>query len=122
MPEGTTDAFCTSCRHNRTVPDLTAQSLIGVVPIGVGLNHLLEHANLNVLANGNVTTDIYDDSCTSNQGSSQAGNNSHGSTGAGDSYSSHSDGEKAGSDNDGAGMGAGGLLGSTGILGKGLGL
>ena len=108
------------CLADQTVPDLTAQSLIGVVPIGVSLNHLLEHANLNVLANGNTTTDVYDNSCTSDQGSSQAGNNSHGSTGAGSSSSDHSTGNDAGSHNSDAGKGAGGLLGGTGILGTGL--
>ena len=108
------------CLLNQTVPDLTAQSLIGVVPIGVSLNHLLEHANLNVLANGNTTTDVYDYSCTSNQGSSQAGNNSHGSTGAGNSSSEHNTGNGAGSHNSENGKGAGGLLGGTGILGTGL--
>jgi hypothetical protein len=108
------------CLLNQTVPDLTAQSLIGVVPIGVSLNHLLEHANLNVLANGNTTTDVYDYSCTSNQGSSQAGNNSHGSTGAGSSSSEHNTGNGAGSHNKENGKGAGGLLGGTGILGTGL--
>jgi hypothetical protein len=108
------------CALDRTAPDLTAQSLVGLVPIGVSLNHLLEHANLNVLANGNTTTDVYDNSCTSNQGSSQAGNNSHGSTGAGSSSSDHSTGDGAGSHNSENGKGAGGLLGGTGILGTGL--
>jgi hypothetical protein len=108
------------CLLNQTVPDLTAQSLIGLVPIGVSLNHLLEHANLNVLANGNTTTDVYDYSCTSNQGSSQAGNNSHGSNGAGNSSSEHNTGNGAGSHNSENGKGAGGLLGGTGILGTGL--
>ena len=108
------------CLADGTLPDLTAQSLVGLVPIGVSLNHLLEHANLNVLANGNTTTDVYDNSCTSNQGSSQAGNNSHGSTGAGSSSSEHSTGNGAGSHNSENGKGAGGLLGGTGILGTGL--
>jgi hypothetical protein len=108
------------CLADRTVPDLTAQSLVGLVPIGVSLNHLLEHTNLNVLSNGNTTTDVYDDSCTSNQGSSQAGNNSHHSTGAGSSYSGHSAGAGAGSHNSQNGKGAGGLLGGTGIFGTGL--
>jgi hypothetical protein len=107
------------CLAHNTVPDLTAQSLIGVVPIGLAFNHLLQHANLNVLSNGNINTDMYDNSCTSNQGSSQAGNNSHGSVGAGDSWNSHQDGNGAGSQNDGSGAGAGGLLGSSGLLGKG---
>lgn len=108
------------CLADHTVPDLTAQGLVGLVPVGVSLNHLLEHANLNVLSNGNVTTDVYDNSCTSNQGSSQAGNNSHGSTGAGSSYSKHNTGNGAGSHNVENGKGAGGLLGGTGILGTGL--
>lgn len=108
------------CLLDRTVPDLTAQSLVGLVPVGVTLNHLLEHVNLNVLANGNTTTEVYDNSCTSNQGSSQAGNNSHGSTGAGSSSSDHHTGDGAGSDNSENGKGAGGLLGGTGILGTGL--
>jgi hypothetical protein len=108
------------CLLNQTAPDLTAQGLIGVVPIGVNLSHLLEHANLNVLANGNTTTEVYDYSCTSNQGSSQAGNNSHGSVGAGDSSSEHNTGNGAGSHNKENGKGAGGLLGGTGILGTGL--
>jgi hypothetical protein len=108
------------CTLDRTLPDLTAQSLVGGVPIGLALNHLLEHANLNALANGNTTTDVYDNSCTSNQGSSQAGNNSHGSKGAGSSSSEHSTGTGAGSHNTENGEGAGGLLGGTGILGAGL--
>ena len=108
------------CALDQTAPNLTAQSLVGAVPIGVTLNHLLEHANLNVLANGNVTTEVYDNSCTSNQGSSQAGNNSHGSTGAGSSSSNHSTGDEAGSNNSENGQGAGGLLGGTGVLGTGL--
>ena len=107
------------CLADQTVPDLTAQGLVGVVPVGASLNHLLEHANLNVLANGNTTTDVYDNSCTSNQGSSQAGNNSRGSTGAGSSSSDHSAGTNAGSGNSENGKGAGGLLGGTGILGSG---
>ena len=107
------------CLVAQGVPDLTAQGLVGLVPIGVSLNHLLEHANLNVLSNGNITTDTYDNSCTSNQGSSQAGNNSHSSVGAGDSSSEHSSGAEAGSHNTGDGAGAGGLLGSSGLLGKG---
>jgi hypothetical protein len=108
------------CLADHTVPDLTAQGLVGIVPVGVSLNHLLEHANLNVLANGNTTTDVYDNSCTSNQGSSQAGNNSHGSTGAGSNSSEHNTGNGAGSHNSENGKGAGGLLGGTGILGTGL--
>ena len=43
----------------------------------------------------------------------------HGSIGAGSSYTNHEDAEKAGSGNEGAGAGAGGLLGATGILGRG---
>ncbi|MBR7830180.1 hypothetical protein KDK95_28005 [Actinospica sp. MGRD01-02] len=108
------------CLADQTVPDLTAQSLVGVVPIGVSLNHLLEHANLNVLANGNTTTDVYDNSCTSNQGSSQAGNNSHGSGVSSNASSDHSTGDGAGSHNSEAGKGAGGLLGGTGLLGTGV--
>ena len=107
------------CLAHNTVPDLNVQSLVGLVPIGVGLNHLLEHTHLNVLSNGNIDTDVYDNSCTSNQGSSQAGNNSHGSVGAGDSSNTHADGTGAGSQNNGAGAGAGGLIGSSGLLGKG---
>jgi hypothetical protein len=108
------------CLLDQTVPDLTAQSLVGLVPIGVTLNHLLEHTNLNLLANGNTTTDVYDYSCNSSQGSSQAGNNSHHSTGAGSSSSEHSTGNGAGSHNTKDGEGAGGLAGGTGILGTGL--
>jgi hypothetical protein len=108
------------CLLDQTAPDTTVQSLVGLVPIGVTLNHLLEHTNLNVLANGNTTTEVYDNSCTSNQGSSQAGNNSHGSKGAGSSYSKHETGNDAGSHNYQAGKGAGGLLGDTGILGTGM--
>lgn len=99
------------------VPDLSAQGLVGVVPVGAGLNHLLEHPNLNVLSNSNVSTDTYDNSCTSNQPSSQAGNNSHGSVGAGSSASSHQTAAGAGSQNGGTGKVAGGLLGTTGLLG-----
>jgi hypothetical protein len=108
------------CLADQTVPDLTAQGLVGIVPVGVSLNHLLEHANLNVLANGNTTTDVYDNSCTSNQGSSQAGNNSHGSSVTGNASSDHSTGDGAGSHNSEAGKGAGGLLGGTGLLGTGV--
>ena len=99
------------CLLDRTAPDLTAQGLVGLVPVGVSLNHLLEHANLNVLANGNTTTDVYDNSCTSNEGSSQAGNNSNGSTGAGSSSSEHNTGNDAGSYNSANGEGAGGVSG-----------
>jgi hypothetical protein len=108
------------CLLDHTAPDLTAQSLLLIVPIGVTANHLLEHLAANVLANGNTNTEVEDHSCTSNQGSSQAGNNSHGSTGAGSSSSEHSTGNGAGSDNSENGKGAGGLLGGTGILGTGL--
>lgn len=108
------------CLADRTVPDLNVESLVGLVPVAVNLNHLLEHTDLNLLSNGNVTTDVTDNSCTSNQGSSQAGNNSHGSTGAGSSYNKHADGTLAGSGNKEDGKGAGGLLGGTGILGTGL--
>jgi len=108
------------CLAHNTVPDLTAQvPVVNLVPVPVNVEHLLDHANLNVLANGNIDTNTYDYSCTSNQGSSQAGNNSHGSVGAGDSSSSHATGVGAGSQNNGAGAGAGGLIGSSGILGKG---
>jgi hypothetical protein len=108
------------CALDRTVPNLTAQGLVGIVPVGVAANHLLEHANVNLLANGNISTDVYDDSCTSNEGSSQAGNNSHGSTGAGSSADVHKTGNEAGSYNSEDGEGAGGLLGGTGLLGTGL--
>ncbi|NUP47518.1 MAG: hypothetical protein HOW97_09420 [Catenulispora sp.] len=108
------------CLAHNTIPDLNAQvPIVNLVPIPVNVNHLLDHASLNVLANGNVTTDTYDYSCTSNQGSSQAGNDSHGSVGAGDSASSHNTADGAGSQNAGAGAGAGGLIGSSGLLGKG---
>jgi hypothetical protein len=107
------------CLLDQTAPDLTAQGLVGIVPVGVSLNHLLQYANLNVLANGNTSTTVVDNSCTSNQGSSQAGNNSHGSTGAGSSSSEHNTGDGAGSHNSENGKGAGGLLGGTGFLGTG---
>jgi hypothetical protein len=108
------------CLADGTLRDLTLQSLIGVIPIGVAANHALEHTSLNLLANGNTSTEVEDYSCTSNQGSSQAGNNSHRSVGAGSSYSEHKAGEGAGSGNSKNGEGAGGLLGGTGILGTGL--
>ena len=108
------------CLADGTVPDLNVESLVGLVPIGVNLNHLLQNVSLNLLANGNTSTEAYDYSCNSNQGSSQAGNNSHGSTGAGNSSSEHSNGDGAGSHNSEDGKGAGGLLGGTGILGTGL--
>ena len=107
------------CLAHNTVPDLNAESLTGADPVALNLNHLLQHTDLNLLSNGNITTDNYDNSCQSNQGSSQAGNNSRGSVGAGDSSSSHSSGDGAGSQNNGNGAGAGGLLGSSGVLGKG---
>jgi len=108
------------CLADGTLRDLTVQSLIGLVPIGVAANHALEHTSLNLLSNGNTSTEVEDYSCTSNQGSSQAGNNSHRSIGAGSSYSEHKTGEGAGSGNSKNGEGAGGLLGGTGILGTGL--
>lgn len=101
--------------------DLTVQSLVGLVPIGLDLDEALQQPHLNVLSNGNVSTSIEDESCTSNQGSSQAGNNTHGAKGAGGSKNVHKVGDKAGSEN-ASGNGAGGLIGSTGILGSGLGL
>jgi hypothetical protein len=107
------------CLLDQTMPDLAAQGLGGVVPVGASLNHLLQHANLNLLSNGNSTTENYDNSCTANQGSSQAGNTSRSTTGAGTSASTHSSGENAGSNNPAAATGAGGLMGSTGLLGKG---
>jgi hypothetical protein len=99
--------------------DLNVLDGVGLIGVAVPLNHLLEHTALNILANGNITTETDDHSCTSNQGSSQSGNNSRGSIGAGSSYTSHESGEGAGSKNEGAGAGAGGLLGATGILGRG---
>lgn len=109
------------CVANRPLEDLTAQSLVGVVPVGVDVDDALKQPHLNVLSNGNVSTNVNDDSCTSNQGSSQAGNNTHGATGAGGSKNSHKVGQGAGSEN-ASGNGAGGLIGSTGVLGSGLGL
>jgi|SRR6185312_1030068 len=108
------------CLADGTLRDLTLQSLIGLIPIGVAADHALEHTSLNLLANGNTSTEVEDYSCTSDQGSSQAGNDSHGSVGAGSSYSDHKTGEGAGSGNTKDGEGAGGLLGGTGILGTGL--
>jgi hypothetical protein len=108
------------CLADGTLKDLDVQSLLGFVPIGVALNHLAEHVSANVLANGNTSTEVEDHSCTSNQGSSQAGNNSHHSIGAGSSSSEHSTGNGAGSDNSKDGEGAGGLFGGTGLLGTGL--
>jgi hypothetical protein len=109
------------CLANRPLQDLNVNDIISLVEIPLNLNHVLEHTNLNVLSNGNISTNVHDDSCTSNQGSSQAGNNSHGSTGAGDSSNVHGDGNGTGSHNQ-SGNGAGGLLGTTGLLGSGLGL
>jgi hypothetical protein len=109
------------CVANRPLENLTVQSLVGLVPVGVTANDLLAQPHLNILSNGNVSTTIQDESCTSNQGSSQAGSNTHGSTGAGDSENIHGVGNAAGSDN-ASGNGAGGLIGATGILGSGLGL
>jgi hypothetical protein len=108
------------CLAHNTVPDLNALQGIALIGgVAAPLNHLLQHTHLNVLSNGNIDTDNYDNSCQSNQASSQAGNNSHGSVGAGDSASSHSSGDGAGSQNNGNGAGAGGLLGSSGVLGRG---
>ena len=43
------------CLAHNTVPDLTAQvPVVNLVPVPVNVNHLLDHANLNVLANGNI--------------------------------------------------------------------
>jgi hypothetical protein len=109
------------CLANRPLQDLNVNDIISLVEIPLNLNHVLEHTNLNVLSNGNISTNVHDDSCTSNQGSSQSGNNSHGSTGAGDSSNVHGDGNGTGSHNQ-SGNGAGGLLGTTGLLGSGLGL
>jgi len=108
------------CLADGTLPNLNVQSLVGAVPVGAALNHLLEHANLNVLANGDISNEIEDNSCTSDLGSSQAGNDSHGSTGAGSSFSGHSTGDGIGSYDSEDGKGAGGLLGGTGVLGTGL--
>lgn len=107
------------CLANGALTDLNVNDIISLVEIPLNLNHVLEHTHLNVLSNGNIDTDVEDRSCTSNQGSSQAGNNSHGSVGAGDSSNNHATGAGAGSQNDGNGAGAGGLLGSSGVLGKG---
>jgi hypothetical protein len=109
------------CVANRPVEELTLQSIVGVVPVGVDVDDALKQPHLNVLSNGNVSTNVNDDSCTSNQGSSQAGDNTHGGTGAGDSKNGHKAGEGAGSEN-ASGNGAGGLVGSSSVLGSGLGL
>jgi hypothetical protein len=108
------------CLGDGTLKDLAVQGLLGVVPIGADLSHLLENAHLDVLANGNVSTNVYDNSCTSDEGSSQAGDDTRGSTGAGSSSSEHATGDYAGSGDTQDGEGAGGLLGGTGILGTGL--
>lgn len=106
------------CLVSNPLQQLNVNDLVSVVELPLNFNHVLENG-VNILANGNVNTNTEDYSCTSNQGSSQAGNNSHGSEGAGDSSSSHNTANGAGSQNAGAGAGAGGLLGATGILGKG---
>jgi hypothetical protein len=106
------------CLVSNPLEDFNLNDVISLVEIPLNFNHLLENG-VNILANGNVNTNTYDYSCSSNQGSSQAGNNSHGSVGAGDSYSSHNTADGAGSQNAGAGAGAGGLLGATGVLGRG---
>jgi len=109
------------CVANRPVEDLNAESIVGLVPVAAKLDDALKEPHINVLSNGNVSTNVHDDSCTSNQGSSQAGNNTHGATGAGSSSNTHKVGNGAGSKNS-SGNGAGGLIGSTGVLGSGLGL
>jgi len=106
------------CLVSNPLDDFNLNDVVSLVEVPLNFNHLLENG-VNILANGNVNTNTYDYSCSSNQGSSQAGNNSHGSVGAGDSYSSHNTADGAGSQNAGAGAGAGGLLGATGVLGKG---
>ncbi|ALG12140.1 hypothetical protein [Kibdelosporangium phytohabitans] len=106
------------CAANRPLENLNLQSLVGVVPVAVDVDELAKQPHVNLLANGNVSTTVQDDSCTSNQGSSQAGNNTHGSTGAGGSSNVHAVGNLAGSGNQ-SGNGAGGLIGSVGgLLGK----
>jgi hypothetical protein len=107
------------CLLDQTAPDAAVQGVLGLVPIGANLSHALQNAHLDVLANGNVSTNVYDNSCTSNLGSSQAGENTRGSRGAGDSTSVHETGNGAGSGNSHDGECAGGLLGGTGILGNG---
>lgn len=109
------------CLANRPLEDLNAQSIVGLVPVAVDVDEALKQPHINVLSNGNVSTNVNDDSCTSNQGSSQAGNNTHGATGAGSSSNHHKVGDNAGAHN-ASGNGAGGLIGSTGVLGSGLGL
>jgi len=108
------------CLADQTAPDAAVQGVLGVVPIGADLSHALQNAHLDLLANGNVSTNVNDNSCTSDEGSSQAGDNTRGSTGAGSSDSEHTTGDYAGSGNSKDGEGAGGLLGGTGILGTGL--
>ena len=103
------------CVANRPLKDVNAQSLVGVVPVGVDVDEALKQPHINVLSNGNVSTTVVDESCTSNQGSSQAGNNTHGATGAGDSSNGHAVGNAAGSGNT-SGNGAGGLVGAAGPL------
>jgi hypothetical protein len=109
------------CVLNQPLRDMNLNNIVSLIPIDVDLHEILRHTVLNVLSNGNVSTEIEDESCTSNQGSSQAGNNSHGSVGAGDSSNVHGDGNGAGAHNQ-SGNGAGGLLGTTGLLGAALGL
>jgi len=106
------------CLLDQTAPDAAVQGVLGVVPIGADLSHLLQNAHLNLLANGNVSTNVYDNSCTSDEGSSQAGDNTRGSTGAGSSSSVHTTGNGAGSGNSHDGECSGGLLGGTAILGN----
>jgi len=106
------------CLVSNPLEDFNLNDVVSLVEVPLNFNHLLENG-VNILANGNVNTNTYDYSCTSNQGSSQAGNNSHASVGAGSNSSSHNVADGAGSQNEGAGAGAGGLLGATGLLGKG---
>ncbi|ALG13373.1 hypothetical protein [Kibdelosporangium phytohabitans] len=106
------------CVANRPLEDLNAQSLVGIVPVAVDVDEALKQPHINVLSNGNVSTTVVDDSCTSNQGSSQAGDNTHGATGAGSSSNGHAVGNAAGSENT-SGNGAGGLVGSAGKLALG---
>ncbi|MBE1465165.1 hypothetical protein [Kibdelosporangium phytohabitans] len=103
------------CVANRPLEDLNAQSLVGIVPVAVDVDEALKQPHINVLSNGNVSSTVEDNSCTSNQGSSQAGTNTHGATGAGDSSNGHAVGNAAGSENS-SGNGAGGLIGSAGSL------
>ncbi|ALG12082.1 hypothetical protein AOZ06_39095 [Kibdelosporangium phytohabitans] len=103
------------CVANRPLEDLNAQSLVGLVPVAVDVDELAKQPHINVLSDGNVSTTIEDNSCTSNQGSSQAGDNTHGATGAGSSSNGHAVGNAAGSGNN-SGNGGGGLIGSAGHL------